>query len=316
VRLSVRLRNIRWLISAAIAAMFLCASAAQTLAAMQDNDAPPPAPTSYTLTLGPYSIDGASFTVKLSVICYKGARHAGQCNEDDEETVKSMKIENEAGKTCFHTSFPVAFAHQVERHVVEVTRLEGRDHQALEIKFETLPSHANTGESIQLFGLRGGTLQAFNDEPLEFYGGLGELPMGSSKDSLRLLAGDTLPVFALTNYFYILQPVRVNWNSFRLEPQETGEFEVAQQPPYSRKPDIQADGYIRLYASPDNNAAQAGVAVSPQSTVQVLRAIFRRSPPEEHSSASDTWLKIAVDGKVGWILGLDDYTAIGLSSAH
>ena len=27
-------------------------------------------------------------------------------------------------------------------------------------------------------------------------------------------------------------------------------------------------------------------------------------------------MKISVDGKVGWVLGLDDYTAIGLSVAQ
>jgi hypothetical protein len=300
--------------------MLLCGHATSISAAVQGEtlkeDAPSPAPASYTRTLGPYSIDGTSFTVKLSVICYKAARHPGPCNEDDEETVKSMRIENEAGKACFHRSFPVAFAHQVERHVVEVTRLEGRGHQALEFRYEQLPSHANTGESIQLFGLREGALQPLNDEPLEFYGGLGELPVGSSKDSRRLLDGDTLPIFVLTNYFYIAQPVRLNWEDFRLEPQEKGEFDVAQQPPYARKPDVEADGYVHLYASPDDNAPQTGVAVTPHSSVQVLRAIFRASPPEEHSSASDTWLKVSLDGKIGWIVGLDDYTAIGLTSAH
>jgi hypothetical protein len=318
------LRRIRWLTSLAwLVAMVLCGVAGLVPAPamthqedQEDEDAPSPAPTHYTRTLGPYSVDGANFTVKLSVICYKETRHAGQCDEDDEETVKSMKIDDEAGKTRFHKSFPVAFAHQVERHVVEVTRLEGLDHQALEIQFDTLPSHANTGESIQLFGVRDGTLQALNREPLDFYGELGGLPMGSSKDSRRLLADDTLPIYVLTNYFYIVQPVRVKWKDFRLEPQETGEFEVAQQPPYRRKPDIEADGYIHLYASPDKNTGPLGVSVTPQSSVQVLSALFHASPPEDHSSASDTWLKISVDDKIGWILGLDDYTAIGLRPAQ
>jgi hypothetical protein len=320
-------RNACRLGPAAVAAIFVCAGALPgpsfaphaALDSSQravDEDAPSPAPSSYTRTLGPYLIDGANFTVKLSVICYKATPHAGKCNEDDQETVKSVRIEDEAGKTCFHTSLPVAFAHQVERHVVEVTRLEGGAHQALEIQFEKLPSPVNTGISVQLFGLRNDTLRPFNDQPLEFYGALGELPTGSSADSRRLLTGDALPVFVLTNYFYILQPVRLNWIDFRLEPQKTGEFEVAQQPPYSRKPDIEADGYIHLYNLPDKKAAQAGVAVNAQSHVRIFRAIIRASPPEEHSSANDTWLNISVDGKDGWIIGLDDYTAIGLSAVR
>ena len=151
---------------------------------------------------------------------------------------------------------------------------------------------------------------------MEFYGGLGALPAGSSNDSRRLAAGDTLPVYLLTNYFYIVQPVRLNWKDFRLEPQQAGEFEVAQQSPYSRKPDIQADGFIHLYALPNTNAAAAGVAVNPQSSVQLLSALFRSSPSEEHSRASETWLKISVNGKAGWIIGADDYNSIGLSSVH
>jgi hypothetical protein len=312
----------RWRIPPAVlaaVALWLAAvatPASPSPAVAQRDDGPPPASTSYTRALGPYSIDGENFTVKLSVICYKTARHPGQCNEDDEETVKSMRIDDAAGKSCFHTSFPVAFAHQVERHLVEVTRLEGSEHQALELQYEQLPSHVNTGVSIQVFGLRDGKLQAFDDEPFEFYGGLGALPEGTSKDSRRLLASDTLPIYLLTNYFYIMQPVRLNWTELRLEPQEKGEFEVAQESPFSRKPEVQADGYLHLYASPDEKAASTGVAVTPESSVQVLRAIFRSTPSETHSSASTTWLKISVDGKVGWILGVDDYTVIGLSSAR
>ena len=234
-------------------------------------------PTHYTRTLGPYSIDGQNFTVKLSVICYKETRHAGQCNEDDEETVKSVKIDDAAGKTRFHRSFPVAFSHRVERHVAEVTRLEGRDHQAIEILYERLPSHANSGESIQIFGVRDGELQALNRDPLDFYGQLGELPAGTSKDSRRLLAGDTLPIYVVTGYFYIVQPVRVNWKDYRLEPQETGEFEVAQEAPFRRKPDIEANGYIQLYASPNKDTPSTGVSVTPQSSVQYAARFSRRA---------------------------------------
>jgi hypothetical protein len=298
---------------ARVIVVFLGAGATIASVIAQQEDAPAPPPMHYTRNLGPYSLDGRSFTVRLSVVCYKETPHPGECNKDDEETVASMKITDQAGKTRFQKSFPVAFAHQVERHVVEVTRLEGRDHQALQILFEKLPSHANTGESIQLFGVRDGTLQPLNEEPLDFYGELGDLPTGSTQDSRRLLAGDALPIYVLTSYFYIKQPVIVRWNDFSLQPQETGEFEVVQHSHYSRKPDIEADGYIHLYGSPDKNSEPLGLSVTPQTHVQVLSALFSAGPPEEHSSANDAWLKILVDGHMGWILGLGDYTAIGLS---
>jgi hypothetical protein len=306
--------NSRFLIlSAALASMISCTATFTPASARQEEDRPSPSPTHYIRKLGPYAIDGKNFTVKLSVICYKDTKHTGECTEDDEETVKSLKIEDEAGKTRFEKSFPVAFAHQAERHVVEVMRLEGQDHQALEVRYEKLPSHSNTGETMQLFGVRDGMLQAFNREPLDFNGELGELPAGTSKDSRRLLARDLLPIYLVTNYFYILEPVRVDWNDFALKPQESGEFEVAQESPYSRKPDIEGEGYIHLYASPDQKSAAVGMSVSPRSHVQVLSALFAANP-EENSSANDTWLKISIDGKPGWILGLADYTAIGVTA--
>jgi hypothetical protein len=276
-------------------------------------DEPTIAPTHYTRTLGPYGVDGRNFTVKLSVICYKETKHAGMCNEDDEETVKWVKIEDERGKTEFHKSFPVAFFHRIERHLVEVNLLEGREHEALELVYEQLPTPANSGEQIQIFGLRDGKLQPMDASPLDFYGQLGEMPEGSVKGARRLAADDSLPIYVLTSYFYILEPVRLDWKDFRLRPQQTGEFEVAQEPPFQRTPDIQTEAYVHLYAGPDKSASVTGIGVTPQTKVDVLRARFSAGPPEAHSSANDVWLKIRIDGKEGWILGADEYTAIGLS---
>lgn len=276
-------------------------------------DEPTIAPTHYTRTLGPYGVDGRNFTVKMSVICHKETKHAGVCDEDDEETVKWVKIEDERGKTEFHKSFPVAFFHRIERHVVEVNLLEGREHPAIELVYEQLPTPANSGVQIQVLALHDGILQPMNATPLDFYGQLGEMPEGSVKGSRQLAADDTLPIFVLTSYFYILEPVRLDWKDFRLRPQHTGEFEVAQEPPFQRKPDIQTEGYIHLYEAPDKSASVRGINVTVQSKVEVLRARFSAGPPEAHSSANEVWLKIRIDGKEGWIIGADEYTAVGLT---
>ena len=229
---------------------------AQTAQDRDKDDEPPPGATHYVRNLGPFMIEGHAFTVRLSVICYKDTRHTGMCDEDDEETVKSMKILDEAGKDQFTKKFPVAFAHQVERHVVDAVLLEGREHQALEIKYDKLPSHANSGETIQLFAMRDGALSPLNEKPLEYYGQLGELPAGTwKKISRRLNADDSLPIYEMTSYFYVLAPVRINWKNFRIEAQQSGEFEVAQQPPFRRRPDIMADGYIHLYPAPDDKTS-------------------------------------------------------------
>lgn len=290
----------------------------QSPAAIQkrQEDEKSPGATHYARTLGPLAIDGHNFTVKLNVTCYKETQHAGMCNEDDQEAVKSLKILDDTGKTRFSKSFPIGFMHQLERHVVNVTLLEGKGRQALELTYTQLPSHANTGATIQLFGVRNGALQAMDDDPLEFYGQLGDLPSGTAPNSKALIDGDKLPIYVLTNYFYVSCPVVVNWSEFTVEQREKGEFAVVHQPPYGRKPDIEADGYIHLYPSPDANTNATGVSVTAQSRLEILKALYRKGPPQEHDSPNDTWLQIEIDGKTGWIIGLDDYTAIGLSPSQ
>jgi hypothetical protein len=254
--------------------------------------------------------------VKLNVICYKELQHEGVCNEDDEETVSSLRIVDEKGKSHFGKSFPISPVHKIGRHRVDVKLLEGREHQALELTYEDLPSPPRTGESIQLFGLRDGTLKPLDLEPLELHGGPADLPAGQLKNSRHLLENDILRIYALTTYFYIVTPVRVNWKDFRLEQQDSGDFDVADQPPYQVRPDIESERVIHVYPSPDKRTPPVGVNLTPQSGVQLLKARFSAAPPDEHDSANDTWLKIRIDGKEGWILGVDDYTALGLSFAE
>jgi hypothetical protein len=299
-----------------LAILALCFLVFVPAPAAQQDGAPLSVPTRYVRILGPFPIDGQEFTVKLNVICYKELQHEGVCNEDDEETVSSLRIVDEKGKSHFGKSFPISPVHKIGRHRVDVTLLEGREHQALELTYEDLPSPPRTGESIQLFGLRDGTLKPLDLEPLEFHGGPADLPAGQLKDSQHLLENDILRIYALTTYFYIVTPVRVNWKDFRLEQQDSGDFDVADQPPYQVRPDIESERVIHVYPSPDKSTPSVGVNLTPQSGVQLLKARFNAAPPDEHDSANDTWLKIRIDGEEGWILGVDDYTALGLSFAE
>jgi hypothetical protein len=279
----------------------------------QDDDTPLPAPTRYVRMLGPFLVDGQNFGVKLNVVCYKQSKHGGMCTEDDIETVSSLKIVDDKGKSHFKQSFPISLVHKLGRHLVDARLLEGREHQALEIIYEDLPTPPRTGESVQIFGLENGTLRPFDPEPLEYQGGLADLPAGRSKDSRRLLANDTFEIYELTTYFYIVTPVRIDWKNFRLEQQDSGEFAVANAKGYQVRPDIESNRAVQMYTSPEPNAKSAAVSLTPQSRVELLKARFSDGPPDEHDSANDTWLEIRVDGREGWILGVDDYTALGLT---
>ncbi len=293
-------------------AMTLCFVAAAPALAKQENKPAPP-PVRYERILGPFPIDGHDFSVKLNVICYKESQHEGLCDDDDEETISSFKITDENGKTRFSKSFPISLVHNFGRHLVSARLLEGKEHQALELRYETLPSRPDTGESIQLFALQSGMLKPLDREPLRFQGGLADLPTGQRKNSNRLLENETLQIYARTNYFYIAIPIRINWIDFRLEQQDSGDFKIADTPPYQVRPDIESDRPIHVYASPDINTKPVTLNLSPQSRVALLSAKFSAAPPDEHDSPSEAWLEVRIDDRVGWILGVDDYIALGLS---
>jgi hypothetical protein len=279
----------------------------------QQEDAPLPAPSRYVRTLGPFPIEGQEFTVKLRVTCYKESKHAGMCDEDDEETVSSVEILDASGKVHFKKPFPIPLARQAGRHLVDVTLLEGQKHQALELTYEDLSVRASRGKSIQLFGVQDGTLRPLDPEPLAFQGGLADLPPGQSANSKHLFENDTLRIYALTTYFYIVTPVRVNWEEFRLERQDSGDFDVANQPPYDIRPEIESERLIQLYPAPDKATKPLGVSLTPTSRILLLKARFGGAPPDKHDSANEAWLKVRIDNQEGWILGVDDYTALGLS---
>jgi hypothetical protein len=307
-----RFREQRLVLSTFLAVAVVCLVGIVPVVASHEDDQPLPGPTRYVRTLGPFPIEGHEFAVELHVVCYKQSKHAGKCNEDDEETVSSASIVDENGKTRFKKSFPVGLVRQTENHLVSATLLEGREHQALELAYQDFSAPSKTRKSIQIFALQNSVLKPLDPEPLEFEGGLAELPAGQSENSRRLLEGDTLDVYVLTTYFYIVTPVRVNWKDFRLEEQDSGEFDVADQPPYEIRPNVSSERPIHLYPSPDDKTTPVGINLTPQSHIQLLKARFSAAPPNEHDSANDTWLKVRIDGQEGWILGVDDYTALGL----
>ena len=168
-------------------AMTLCFVAVAPALAKQENKPAPP-PVRYERILGPFPIDGHDFSVKLNVICYKESQHEGLCDDDDEETISSFKITDENGKTRFSKSFPISLVHNFGRHLVSARLLEGKEHQALELRYETLPSRPDTGESIQLFALQSGMLKPLDREPLRVSGRPGR-PPDRPKEEFQSAAG-------------------------------------------------------------------------------------------------------------------------------
>jgi len=134
-----------------------------------------------------------------------------------------------------------------------------------------------------------------------------------------------------TGYFAVVAPVRVNWQERKLElgqhcMDQTGhgsaedgcEMPVEQ----SQLPAIEQDtGFVRLFAeSNERTGPPAHVVVKKTSKVEVLAAKTQLTWRENQDAidlgcGQDLWVKLRIDGQVGWIHTAEDLGAIGLHPA-
>jgi hypothetical protein len=80
--------------------------------------------------------------------------------------------------------------------------------------------------------------------------------------------------------------------------------------------------FIRLFREPDESAIPKRVVLKPESDVEYLEAEVPVAWNETENEASfgvpnpgDVWLKIRIDGQVGWIHSEEDFEAVGLPQA-
>jgi hypothetical protein len=80
--------------------------------------------------------------------------------------------------------------------------------------------------------------------------------------------------------------------------------------------------FIRLYREPDEAGVPRRVVLKPESDVDYLEAEAPVTWNETESTTSfgvpdinDVWLKIRIDGQVGWIHTEEDLEAVGLPTA-
>jgi hypothetical protein len=288
-------------------------------------------------TLGPFSIEGQSFTVALHRQAIPDADPDDAGTGCDNATAVSMEIRNSSGVIEYKRSFPYLKCDSVN---VLASVLKGATHSGLLIDYKMyyqsccvdLPYDADN--SYQLFGVIGGHLKAFNvpmtlvslrNENTEDQLQAGIAPLDADSDAWNLR------VWA--SKFDVIYPVRVDWKQGKLMPlkacsrQPHAFCEYAVDPirsfPDSLKPWPLALHLCTEHTSPCLKEETMVLAAKPSIKMLDSFALIdwkdypnkSAKQPTEVSPVSDAWelgvygyekparvwLKLQINGHVGWL---------------
>jgi len=252
---------------------------------------------------GPFAIDGHAFTVRVSLICLKGAQPNKSCDANN-TTAESLQVLDEGGNLSYSerldVSLPDPGAELVDGTEVQAARFNGKEHTILALAYQNFPSAPGTGGSFRFLAMRDGSLTLMNSEPVSC-GEAGSF-LGVSKGKVpetNLLPGEVLNITDNNHYFVFYRQLRVNWNDFRLEEKVGGDFEVWQE-----AATLEAQSTVQVFASADTGAAHSALTLPRGTRVEFLDM---RIPSDGHE-----WLKVRINGKEGWITGNESYQAVGL----
>lgn len=266
--------------------------------------------------LGPFSIDGESFSVVLQVM----PRPAGPTQETG-KTVTAMEIHDSSGAVQYSRSFSYAAESDTfsEAWSVSAQRLSGATGSGLLVTYEldsqpSAPTPENSGW-WQLFGVVDGKLTPFSG-PVSVQGSL--LPASKS---------DLLQFKVWAHHFRLIFPVSINWTAGKLSPSalcDTCEYQVVPED-LSRREDLT---FVLMCPSPAQCETVDRTLVRRDSTIELVAARAgiewsEGSPDNPATDSSDSmsgqgeirvgdsvWLKVRIDGKEGWLHNDDDFLAL------
>jgi hypothetical protein len=262
--------------------------------------------TRWTDSQGPYELEGSSFTLKTEWTCGKFDKSKNHCDDNWGETTASYALVDAQGQTQFQKKFPYDGNPDEGSLRVSALLLQGRSHHALQIIMSSSPSAPNTGETSDFLAVHNGKLLALTEDlPMS---AIGE-PKGTAVLTAKLPANDTFPVrYFDVLYFNRIAHMRFDWNAGRLARVESNEFEI--EPNLSQQP---PDGAVDFYPSPDFTKASVRIHLAPETKIK-FRSVVQTSTSQDSLGKPlvTNWLKVTIDGRLGYVTGEADWQAIGL----
>ncbi len=284
--------------------------------------------------LGPFEIDGESYTVILGIQRIEGAP------DGFEETVESFSIVDDQGNEHYRKSYKVSAAEGMfeETMMIGAYALESGGRKMIRsesgewkeqvinmgktigllLYYSYIPSAPLSGISCQVFTPEGDRLLP-RFPPLTVYGTVAELPAGSRPDVRRLLEQDTMKFGVWTGWFEVTVPLQVleGLRVVSLHHHLTYGLDafsvVVERAPQER------ETFVRLFRSPDDSIPEH-VIVRQDSKVEFLYAYtqvsFDAGLEETAISVGEMpWLRVKINDKEGFVRDAEDLMALGLRPA-
>lgn len=271
----------------------------------------------------PLQIDGQTYVVMSRFKHIKGK------TSGETEAITSLEIHDSSGATAFSEQFSYEFEKGdfTELCSASAELLSGSMKKWIFISSECLPDEPLSGGPWEILGVANGRLVRWG-KPMHTQGKFIRFVPGqvSKVGPATSFGSDSLEFKVWTGYFFVTIPVRIGLTEPKIElgtrcytqaghgPGEGG-CEVEVHVEVERYPNSD-DTFVRLFSEPIS-AIPTHVIVRKDSKVDFISARVSFLFDDSGESISlgvgdDIWLKIRIDGKIGWIHTQEDLAAIGL----
>ena len=246
-------------------------------------------------------------------------------NTPDNETVTEWELRDSAGNTAFKEAFekPAIGAGGFDStEFVSGQAFNTKHGSGIMVSGEGLPSAPESPVWLRIFGIRQGRLVPIDSVQyaLEFKGP--EVDPTSGHDAIIFIQR--------TMNFRYIEAWAILWDEARLAPIDNckrieGAVAVdrcryrVEQKPFHASGELS----LRLYADANETAKVESVLIKPGSQIEFLETVISITVPRKEGNTEigasvqddESWLRIRVNGREGWIHSQDDFAKVGLPAA-
>jgi hypothetical protein len=289
--------------------------------------------------LAPISIGNRQFIVVVQKQRLKWPAEAKHVfSGDDDESAVSFDVKDASGALAFPRTMVVepqpGLLDEVHREGrlpnstgVEAIQLVGTKGQALLVVWAEAISAPDACANHLLLGLFDGKLKPFSDafcEDVIVNPGQADRKLQLKKEPET--GFEIFEVRRRTGYFNVLIPVRVEFVMAKLLPAQwcvqlhatPDMVERCEFPVEAERQPAKEDTFVRLYEEPNEQMIPKHVVVKPNSKVEILSAMSHNALDRNGKwipapQMETPWLKVRIDGHIGWVHAEEDLQALGLS---
>ena len=268
--------------------------------------------------IGPLTVDAKSFTFEID-------RDTGSVKPP--EASRQVRVVDATGRVVYAENLFLRRDSTASEEWLAFTPsiLEDEAGRARGFQFvyDWSPSAPGTGVAFHVAAVRGDSLVILTPTLVGYYGSMASLSPGANAQSWRLAPGNRMTIESARGWFDALIPLRINFDCvprgdgcIRIDLKDSvaglARFPVR----VNAQQQTDTSVSVEVYSAPHGNLER--IVIPPGQQAEILggaaKVYFDRTP-SLFLSADDEWLEIRINGKRGWITGVESFRAIGLQQA-